>query len=312
MTDEIIASEPLTIFITGAITPTGQALTRLLRAQGHQVTGVVNSSQQADNLRSAGGTPAYPDLYRAGEIRSAIAGTNAKIVVNLEPQVPNHPPQIDADWDLQIAAATSALLEAAEAVGVEYLVHTSYAFADAHAGEGSEEARPFLKAVRAAEHAVQESPVPACVLRFGTLYGAESPDLMTLFDTIKAGRSVHPGFPHPTHWLYAADAAAAINAAIHARPTKEILTVTDGHPASAVDFIQYFCEAQGLIAPDKPPRFAFRRPFNSLHEAVQHLHYEAGNEVAKEKLGWSPRFTSYKHGIDDLLITWRAMEPVVS
>ncbi len=312
MTDEIITPESLTVFITGVITPAGQALTRLLTAQGYQVTGVVNNSRQADAVRSLGAMPAYPDLYRAGEIRSAITGTNAKIVVNLEPQVPNHPPQIDAEWDLQIAEATQALLEAAEDAGVEYLVHTSYAFADAHVGEGAEEARPFLKVARSAEHAVQESPVPACALRFGTLYGAESPDLMTLLDTLKAGRSVHPGFPHPTHWLYAADAAAAINAAIHARPAKETLTVTDGHPSSAVDFIQYFCEAQGLLAPDKPPRFSLRRPFNSLHEALQNLHYEAGNAAAKAELDWSPRFGSYKQGIDDLLITWRAMEPVTS
>ncbi len=310
MTDEIVSSESFTVFITGVITPVGQALTHLLKAQGHNVIGTVSSSRQAEELRAIGGTPAYPDLYRAGELRSVIAGTGAKIVVNLAPQAPNHPPQIDANWDLQIAEAASALAQASAEAGVEYLVHTSYAFADGQTGEESAEARPFLKAVRAAERAVLESPVPSCVLRFGTVYGAESPELLQLIATIKAGRAVHPGFAHKTHWLYATDAAEAINAALHTRPAVETLTVTDDHPASAVEFLQYFCQTQGLLTPDKP-RIAVRRPFSKLHEALQHLHYEAGNAAAKEELNWSPRFADYKQGIDDLLISWRAMmEPV--
>jgi nucleoside-diphosphate-sugar epimerase len=306
MTAEITPVQTMTVFITGAMTTVGQALIRRLASAGHHVYGVADSASEGNYLRALGATPAYPDLYRAGELRSAIQGTQAKCIVNLAPQAANDVPQVNADWDARLGEAAAALAQAAAQAGAEYLVHTSYAFADAQADEHSAAARPVLKAVRAAERAALAGPVPASVLRLGTVYGAESAALQALAKALRAGRMIHPGSHEARAWVYAADAAAAIEAALIERPAGKTISVTDGALASPVQFLQYFAEAQGLAAPARPPLFMPRSPFSAAHAAITHLH--AAPASAGEGLHWQPRFASFRQGIDDLLISWRAAE----
>lgn len=306
MTAEITSVQPMTVFITGAMTSVGQALIRKLVSAGHSAIGVAGSASEGNHLRALGATPAYPDLYRAGELRSAIQGTLAKVIVNLAPQTANDVPQINAEWDARLGEAAAALAQAAAQAGAEYLVHTSYAFADAQADEHSAAARPILKAVRAAERAALAGAVPACVLRLGTVYGAQSAGLQALAKGLRSGRMLHPGSQDERAWVYATDAAAAIEAALIERPAGSTLSVTDGVLASPVQFLQYFAEAQGLAAPARPPMFMPRSPFSAAHAAITHLH--AAPASAGEGLHWQPRFASYRQGIDDLLISWRAAE----
>lgn len=301
-------SERTTVFVTGATTSAGLALVRRLKRAGHTVVGTVESSSDARTLRTLGATPAFPSRYRAGELQSALTGTQAKIVVNLAPQAANQPPQIPSAWDTRTLEATEALVKAADAAGVQYLVHTSYAFADGTASDP--EARTFLNDVRAGERAVLGSSFPAVVLRFGTVYGAESAGLQDVLRALMAGRPIHPGSNHRSDWLYADDAARAVEAALAQRPTGEVLTITDGTPASPKEFLRYFAGAQGLIAPENAPRFMLRNPYSRLQRALADLHVEAGGAAARSELDWKPQFPSYQHGIDDLLISWRAAEAV--
>jgi 2-alkyl-3-oxoalkanoate reductase len=310
MTSELTTTAPLTVFVTGATTIVGRALTRMLAAHGHKVIGTASTAEEGLALRADGVLAAYPDLYRAGELRSAIAGTGAQVLVHLAPQAANHPPQAPAHWDLRIAEQAQAVAQAAAEAGIEFIVGTSYVFADTPAGEHGADAKPFLKAVRTAEKALLNGTVPACVLRFGTLYGADSPELASLFSALRLGRPIHPGSAHKTHWLYASDAAAAIMAALTVRPAGQILSIADDNPASPIEFLGYFASSQGLNAPAAAPRFSLRSPFGKVQSALMHMHAEAVPPEGRDVLGWKPAFPSYKHGIDDLLITWRASEAV--
>lgn len=308
MTSEITTTAPLTVFVTGATTPVGRALSRMLAAHGHKVIGTATGAAEGLALRADGVMPAYPDLYRAGEVRSAIAGTGAKLLIHCAPQAANHPPQVAQHWDLRINELADSVAQAAADAGVEFIVGTSYVFADTPAGEHGADAKPFLKAVRAAEKTLLGGSVPACVLRFGTIYGPDSAELAGLVHTLRMGRMVHPGSAHKTHWVQASDAAAAIVAALQARPAGQTLSITDDQAASPIDFLGYFASVQGFTAPSSAPRFMLRNPFDKVQSALMHMHAEAVAPEGREVLGWKPAFPTYKQGIDDLLITWRAAE----
>jgi nucleoside-diphosphate-sugar epimerase len=305
-----VTNAPMSVFLTGATGALGRVVMRQLIAAGHGVTGTVATSAAAAQIRAAGGVPAYPDLFRAGELRSAIVGSAAKIVLNLAPQLPNHLPQHPDTWDERIAEATITLVEAAQQAGVEFLVHTSYAFADARAPE----AAALLRAVRASEQAVLNGEVPACVLRFGFLYGSESDALIEVRDKLKLGRPVPLGADDVhAHWIYLGDAARALVLAAQRRPAGALLNIIDDQPASPAAFIRTFAQGQDLSAPSTPGNMSFlARPMLSKTQlALMNLDSHADNAGAKEQLGWTPRFPSYREGIEDTLLSWRAQEPVV-
>lgn len=313
---EIVTSQSAStsVFITGAITGAGRETARLLLAAGHRVTGAVSGSAAGAVLRAEGVLPAYPDLKRAGELRSAIAASEAKVVVHLAPQAANHPPQLGFSYDMNLAEEFERVIEAAKDAGVEYVLFTSYAFVEAetHDEAAEELVRPLQRAVRKAEAAALSGAVPASVLRFGYLYGGHSELLNDLRASLRVGRTAYAGDDRGrSAWLHDADAARAIVAAITVRPVGQTLTVTDDSPASPAAFLRYFAEAQGLAVSEKISPIA-RALANKTQLALQQLHYHGSSAEAKAVLGWSPRFSSFQQGLDEVLLAWRASEPIVS
>jgi len=225
--------------------------------------------------------------------------------------VPNQAPQANAEWDERLNEAVEALINAAKDAGADYLIHTSYAFADAEADGETEAAFPLLKAARLAERTVLSSDLPSCVLRLGYVYGAESSALKSLMGSLREGKGFEPGSTHTANWIYAGDAAAAIYRAMLVRPTQVTLDIVDDQPVSPAAFLQEFANAQGLTAPVQPPRYMFRNPYTPLHVAMLKLDSPpVTNEAAKAALDWSPQYPTVQQGIDDLLVTWRASEVV--
>ncbi len=283
-------------------------VTRKLVARGYRVTVMTDGSAGAHVARAAGAIPAYSGILRAGEVRSMIKAANAKIVVNLAPQAVNTLPTLKVAWDDRVLTeGTAAIIAAAQDAGVEYLIHTSYAYVG---GSVDEAVVAFTRAAAAAEKQVLRSGLSAVVLRFGFLYGNTS-DAAAVRDTLKLGRGVDVGTNVPVNFTYAADAADALVAAITNRPTGVTLNVVDDQPATTAEFLQYFADAQGFGLSARPAFLAaFTGGGDKRLPALMHLPGHANNAEAKSALGWSPRFANFRVGIDDLLLTWRAEEAV--
>jgi nucleoside-diphosphate-sugar epimerase len=191
---------------------------------------------------------------------------------------------------------------------VKFVVHTSYAFASSHI----EALHDFLEAVRAGERKVLHGNVPGCVLRLGFLHGAESPELVSVRDALMLGRVVDSG-PDKTHsyWISVPDAARAVIGAVLARPAGAGLYVVENQPVSPAGFLSYFAQSQGITPPGRAPRYAIWAQPSQAQAALMSVnpHIAASHmSEAQEKLGWSPRFASYREAIDDMLLTWRAVE----
>jgi nucleoside-diphosphate-sugar epimerase len=311
------------VFITGASGALGRELARQLVAAGHRVTGAVVGYPAALALRRVGAVAAFPDVRRAGEVRSAIQAAGAKVVVHLEPMIPNHAPNIDAGWAQQLDAireGAAAVAQAAAEAGVEFIVSTSYAFiygnTHAAASEDSEihSSKPALtSAVQAAEAAILNGSVPACVLRAGYVYGADDAPTLELRERVMKGKSVFVGDSHAlANWIYTADLASAVVRALEVHPAGAVLNVVDNTPVSPEKFVTYLADSMSLPVSAKRTGGGLRALLVNPPDEPEliDLHTQVSNARAAEVLGWKPRYPSYREGLEQTLLVLRADEAV--
>jgi nucleoside-diphosphate-sugar epimerase len=313
------SSGSLNVYVNGGTTPAGRALVRQLVAAGHRVTATAVGSVEGGILRADGALPAYPHLTRMGELRSAIAAAKATIVVNLAPTYPYQTPQRASEWDTYtpiVSEGTKALLEAAQAQNVEYVIQASFSFlgGDAH-GHGHDDHEPlnspFTDAARAAEAAVTASGIPATVLRFGFIYSAESTALLDLRTALLRNRPLLPGSDHArANWIHAEDAARAIVLAIAVRPVGETLYVVDDKPATPAAFLQAFAGQLGVGAPGQMPLLIRGLFAGASQQAMLEQPSGASNADTKVRLGWTLKYPTLAAGLEQALMVWRAQEPI--
>ncbi len=309
------------VLVTGADNGAGRAIAGRLAASGYTVTGTVTTPEQAITLRQEGVLPAYPDLTRAGEVRSAITAAGADVVIHAATQAFNQVPQLKTDWNAAlklVEQGTPALLAAAKEAEVKLLVFISYAFAGdaAPAHEHSiypEEAEDpaIVTAIRAAEQAVLASSVPAVILRAGYTYGPYSSETIALRDAVMKGRPLALGDAHAVaNWIHVDDLAAAVEQTIDRRPEGQTLNIIDDQPLSPAAFAGYLAESMNLSAPSAPPPLISRFRFGQAHLDLLDRSVHASNVQAKDALGWTPQYTSASAGLNQVLLVLRATEPV--
>jgi len=175
------------VFLAGASGAIGRRLMPLLRATGHDVTGMTRSPEVARELEAAGVHPAVVDVYDPPALKRAVMDAQPEIVIHQLTDLP----RVLGD-EAQLAAAyprnarirtegTRNLIAAAQAASAVRFIVQSVAFAYAPGKEPYEESDPLNVAdgprvvtVRAAadmEQQVLASGMAAIVLRYGLLYG---------------------------------------------------------------------------------------------------------------------------------------------
>jgi nucleoside-diphosphate-sugar epimerase len=315
---------PLKVFITGATDALGREVTRQLVARGCRVAGMTQGVQGAQTVRQDGGIPVYGDSLRAGEIKSAIHMAEADVVMHLAAQHPNHIPQRSTVWDERVLLdSINAVLEAAK--GVKFLIYPSYAFlyGDTH-GEWVDESAPRLKprnnvifrAALEVEDRVLNSGVPACILRAGFVYGAEGDGNLAFRESLRQGKPLVISEGHTySNWIYAGDLASAAIRAAERQPSGAIFNVVDDEPVSPATFVDHFAERLGLsraVRLPSRPAFASRNATTEMQRALWDMSLRVKNDRAKTELGWTPRYPTYREGIEQTLLMWRAEQAAES
>jgi nucleoside-diphosphate-sugar epimerase len=302
------------VFITDGAGVLGQAVTRLLTAAGHKVTGMTSGKEGALLIREAGGLPVYVDSSRVGEIRATLAMAKADTVLHLAPQAFNLPPFRTAKYGAQtLQESTAALLDAAQAADVKYVVYAGSAFVYGDTGgQQVDESAPltshddeFVRAAIKAEKMVTESFIPACVLRAGYVYGPGLPEMAALADTLRSGRPVFAG-ENTANWIHSDDLARALLLAVEKQPENAVCNVVDDRPASPQDFVRYLASALGIQEPVNLPGVLARALLSKTALTLMNFSTSTSNAAARERLGWEPRYSTHREGIEQMLLTWRA------
>jgi nucleoside-diphosphate-sugar epimerase len=300
------------VFLTGATTALGQAVTRQLRARGHRVTGLTVGSANAARVRANGGIPAFADPLRVGELRSALHSAAADVALHLAAADTLGFPHPRTALDAHSGAAASALLEAAAAHGVRAVIQISSAWVYGDSGGSPVDethpraADPLLLPLRAAEDAALNSPLPVCLLRAGLIYGAEEPGTRHLAEALRRGRGIYSGTAAASAFVHVDDLAAAVVLAAEQQPADRVLHIADDTPTAPADFVALLAAGLGLPAPGSPPRFLQRATTGELQRALLDAALRLNTDRAKTALGWQPRYASVKTGLEQTLMLWRA------
>jgi len=175
------------IFLAGASGAIGRRLLPLLRAGGHDVTGMTRSADVAGQLEATGVHSVVVDVFDADGLERAVIRARPDVVMHQLTDLP----RVLTD-EARLAAAyprnarvrtegTRNLVAAAKAASARRFIVQSVAFAYAPGPEPHSETDPLnlvdgprLVTVRAAanmEQQVLNSGMEAVVLRYGLLYG---------------------------------------------------------------------------------------------------------------------------------------------
>lgn len=317
---------PLKVFITGGTTDVGREATRILANRGHHVAATAVGSANGAVVRKNGGLPVYPDLYRAGELRSAMLVNKADVVIHLAAGVPHRLPQRYndlAETNRLRVEGTKAVLEAGQAVGVKYIVLLSSAllYGDAHGGSVDEQSSiagsdafgysDDYAPMAEAEDLVLHSGIPAGIVRAATIYSAYSTVMQSLRDHVGRSLPESPGRDHNAlSVVHAADVALLCALLAEKQLVGEIFNAADDHPTTQNAFVDQFAHSLGLMTPSRASSLIPVGGFTEFQKAVLSFSTRVSSEKAKNVLGWKPRFASYREGLDDTLLSWRAEQPM--
>jgi len=308
---------PLSVFLTEGVSAVGQATIQMLTNAGHKATAVVSTTQEANEVRALGGFPVSVDLLRSGEIKGMLKMAESNVVVNMAAQAYNTLPFNAPPADLTgLTDGTQALVDAAKAAGVEYIIHPSFAYLYGDTGAEtinedhalSSDSTALLAAGRQAEAIIKDSGIPYSILRAGYLYGSGSQSINTLIATLRSGKIPPTGDRDDNYanWVYSSDLAAAIKATAEQRPVDEIINITGTNPVTPETFLEDLSDELG-ISLDRSFGFLARMlSMPSRPSPLLKFSTKASIDKAKDVLGWEPRYATHIEGIEAMLIDMRA------
>jgi nucleoside-diphosphate-sugar epimerase len=210
-------------------------------------------------------------------------------------------------------AGTRRALRVAQAQRADFFVHASFAFVDAVL-RGAKLEPPLADcadAILAAEALVRDSPLPACIVRLGWLYGPQSADLLAYRTAFRLGRPYWSGPKSARQYhLHQLDAAAALVAAATPKNAGKTFYATDGHPRPFMQFMDAFARRVGRATPLHLPQFAHLLARVIIRK--EHMQQVALPMPARAPQPgvprWSPRYGDYAQGLDEVIAAWGATD----
>lgn len=281
------------VFLAGASGVLGRRIVPLLVDAGHQVTASGRQAAALEGLRALGADVVVADLFDAASVAVAVAGARPDLVMHQVTDLRGR--DLAANGELR-RTGTRNLVDAALAAGVGRVVAQSIAWAyqpgSTPAGEeipldvdAAEPRRTSVQGVAALEAQVGRVE-HGVVLRYGMLYGPGtwySPAGLYA-DAARAGKL--PADADVTSFVHVEDAAMAAVRALD-WPAGAV-NVVDDEPAAGTAWVPAFCAAVGAPVPgvDGAGRHPFARG--------------ASNRYAREELGWTPRWPSWRAGFAEV------------
>jgi nucleoside-diphosphate-sugar epimerase len=305
------------VFVAGATGAIGRRLVPLLVARGHDVVAMTRRPENEKGLRAAGARPVIADALDPVSVRKAVVDARPDVVVHQLTSLSRAGSL--RRFDRRFAATnelrtkgTDHLLEAAVAAGARRFVAQSYA-GWPYAREGGlvkveddpldprppRHVRETLAALRHLEEAVLGTEgIEGLVLRYGAFYGpgtsiAEDGDLVELvrrrrFPVMGSGDGVWS-------FVHVDDAATATALAVEAGEPG-VYNVVDDEPAPVRRWLPELAAAVGAPPPRRVPAAVGRLAAGEVGVSLMTHVRGASNVKIKERLGWSPRYASWRSG----------------
>ena len=307
------------VFVAGGTGVLGRRLVPQLVARGHWVTATTTSAAKLNLLRHLGAGAVVMDGLDAASVGEAVAAARPDAIVHQMTAISvahsgkpdmKHMDRWFATTSRLRTEGTDHLLAAAEATGVPHVVAQSYAAWNGLRSGGwvkTEEdpldpmtgtvAQPGMAAIR---H-VEESVVAAggAALRYGWFYGPGATD--DLVEPIRKRQfPVVGGGTGYCSWVHLDDAASATVLAVE-QQSRGVLNIVDDEPAPASEWLPYLAECAGAKPPMRFPTWLARPLAGDVAVAMMTEGRGFSNATAKQELGWTLRYPSWRQGFKEEL-----------
>jgi nucleoside-diphosphate-sugar epimerase len=307
------------VLVAGATGAIGAQLVPQLLARGHDVFGLTRSPHRRAAVRTLGARPLVADALDRDAVLRAVADAEPEIVVHELTALAGtidmrHLDRHLAQTNRLRTEGTDHLLSAARQVGARRVVAQSFAgwpFART-GGPVKDESDPLdpdppaalretLAAIRYLERSVTTVDwAEGVVLRYGTFYGPgtaiSGEPGAEVAEAVRRRRFPLVGDAGGVwSFVHVEDAAAAtVMAAEHA--DSGIYHVVDDEPAFVRDWLPGLARALGAPAPRRVPRWLARLAMGEAATVWLTEARGASNRRARNELGWTPRFRSWRQG----------------
>ncbi len=304
------------VLVAGATGAIGRALVPVLSAGGHDV--VAHSRRPSTVWDGVPGQvePVQADALDPAAVGELVTRVRPDVIVNLLTAIPHQidPRHLARDFELTNRLrreGTANLLEATRTLPDAYVVSEGLAYAYEPASGSADEETPLwaeppkqfapnLAALRVLERLTVGAG--GAVLRVGHLYG---PGTIYAADgsftqQVLAGKvAMVGGGTSVFSFSHVDDVATAIAAAVDRRPVGAI-NVVDDDPAPMSTWLPHFADVVGARPPKNVPAFVARLAAGSFGVAYMTRLRGADNARARLRLGWRPRYSSWRDGFGEL------------
>jgi len=300
------------VLVVGATGAIGRQLVPQLVAAGHQVSATTRSPAKLDGLRAAGAVPLVVDGLDAAAVGAAVGRAEPEVIVH---EMTAIPAKLNFRKFGEMFAATNELrtagldhlLAAAKAQGVQRFIAQSYAgWPNIRSGgpvkteddrldpNPPEAMRATLDAIRYLEQAVTAAPLDGLVLRYGSLYGPGSSEVLVQLLKRRQVPVIGNG-AGIWSFLHVTDAAGATVAAVQGG-APGIYNIVDDEPAAVARWLPALASAAGARRPLHVPTSLARLAAGAAAVSMMTEVRGCSNAKAKRELSWQLVWPSWRDG----------------
>ena len=311
------------VFIAGATGVLGRRLVRQFNQRGHVVVGLVRSTNGENIVRALGGEPRQGDLFDSDSLAKAADGCDT--VIHAATAIPTKKKTIPADWamnDRIRRQGTRCLTEAAGKIGAKTYMQQSIVWvARPRDGSAFDEDSPLVpdplvqSAIDAETIAREAGSVDGfctVVLRIGVFYDSDSAHTQMLAEGIRKRALPIIGSGDAVWAMIHTDDAASAFVTVAEKPRNGVWHVVDNEPVTVRDLLVAWASRLGAGPPRRVPVWVAK--WLAGEDAVRYFtkSTRTANARLRREFGWSPRYPSYREGLDQIVAAWNAEVPRIT
>ena len=305
------------VFIAGATGVLGRRMVRQFRQKNHRVIGLARDENGKQTIERLGGDAIFGNIFDADSMARAVK--QADVVIHAATAIPTKVSSNPADWmmnDRLRREGTRALAEAAAKLGAKTYIQQSIVWVARPADDSffdettvvnqpDELYRSAFDGEQIASEAGEKHGFNVAVLRCGGFYAPDAAHTQSFahgllkrrLPIMGAGEAVSAN-------LHGDDAASAFVTAAEAG-RRGLWHVTDDEPMTIKEMLFEFARKLGTPGPRRIPLwlaklFVWKGVIQFFTRSTR-----TSNRLFREEMGWSPQFSSFRVGLDEVIGTWR-------
>ncbi len=303
------------VFITGATGVLGRRLVKLFCARGDSVVGLVRSPVGEQTVIASGGEPHRAELFDAGALARGAEGCD--VIIHAATSIPVKTRPRARDWEMNDRIrreGTEALATCAAKMGAKLYLQQSVIWV-ARPADGSffdEDApaqpdqlsRSAFDGENITHEAGEKYGFNVSVLRCGWFYSADAAHTRFFAESLRARRLPVIGHGDAVWAILHLDDAASAFVTAAAAPCSGIWHLVDDQAVSVREFLDYFAERLAAPRPWQVPAWLARLVAGSYAVDFFTTSSRTSNARVRRDFGWTPRFPTFREGIDQIVANW--------